>query len=406
MKLLILALGLAIGGCVPAPAVLDSVTPRIAVVDVFWAQRRMSLPDIPNDFQRQQTPSGERADAAPPPPEEGPYIAPPAAAAPFNPADHVKKITFHYAVPDQREEAEEGDYIQVSHFASCTAIGNGWFVTAKHAVENLPQDYCIDIDYKPEVISEGPLLHPGFDIAVFRSDAAVASVGMGEPVAGPATLCGYGGLFLARECALDPLKGPVGDKPMPDQKITMDRPGIRHGDSGGGVFQDGKLVGILTSYRSVEWSARYVPITTLEDIAFFDDPQPVPQQEVPVPPTEEQIENSPEAEAWADPEGRVPRSILVTEPSWCAPCLLQEPVLKALRDWDRKGQWKIGPDADSHIQIVDSQSPEAQAYAEKDANGNILIPQWIRLNAKEPPTTRIGVIPTKEGIVDFYEGRL
>lgn len=121
-----------------------------------------------------------------------------------------------------------------NHSGSCVCIAPGVFVTAKHIFEGL-SGYQVSID--GQAVAASVTFAPSHDVAIvsLTSETAAAPVETGD-AAYLANCTAYGMFSKTVHAGLV-----SNDNTL---SLTTDS-GISLGDSGGGVFSDGKLVGVI-----------------------------------------------------------------------------------------------------------------------------------------------------------------
>lgn len=121
-----------------------------------------------------------------------------------------------------------------NHSGSCVCIAPGVFVTAKHIFEGL-SGYQVSID--GQAVAASVTFAPSHDVAIVQlgSETAAAPVEIGD--AAYLANCTAYGMFSKTEH--------VGLVSNNDTLSLTSDGAIAQGDSGGGVFSDGKLVGVI-----------------------------------------------------------------------------------------------------------------------------------------------------------------
>ena len=195
----------------------DSESPTVAAPPLA-----VTAPDVAD------APSGE----APPPPVELPPYGTEEYSEPyveFDPQHYVHKLT-----------------VNGNGRGSCVSLGGGRYVTAAHMFAG-HKSFTLRINQTPITVDGAVRLSPSADFAIFDCDLDLPGVPYSTELPAEGTdaiCCGYGSIFTPRSCVV----GEYFDDEFLSQLVIQPH-GIRGGDSGGGVFVDGQLVGVLHGYE-------------------------------------------------------------------------------------------------------------------------------------------------------------
>lgn len=141
---------------------------------------------------------------------------------------------------------------------SCVCIGPGVFVTCKHVFEGL-RSFQVSID--GQAVAASVTFAPSHDVAIVRlgSETAAATVETGD--AGYLASCTAFGFGSESEHT-----GTITN----NDTLSLSDGEIEQGDSGGGVFCDGKLVGVIRGKNPT--NSRVCYFTPLSDVAALVAP--------------------------------------------------------------------------------------------------------------------------------------
>ena len=200
----------------------------------------------------------------------------------------------------------------VTNSGSCVCVGDGVLLTAKHNFSGLGSGYTIDID------GDAVAASVRFDA---REDFAVVTVPAGVIGFDPAEMNVEGPGYLD-DAEMFGCKSGVIQGGIISNSTALSMPvdaAVIRGDSGGGVFVDGKLCGIVTGCNPSNFSVCYfVSLATVKDLVATSSP--------------EAAAHTPTAPGAANDRGKAPRKdhgvvYLQTarvsdrpEDMWCAPC--------------------------------------------------------------------------------------
>lgn len=199
-----------------------------------------------------------------------------------------------------------------NHSGSCVCIAPGVFVTAKHIFEGL-SGYQVSID--GQAVAASVTFAPSHDVAIVQlgSETAAAPVEIGD--AAYLANCTAYGMFSKTEHA-----GLVSNNDT--LSLTSDG-AIAQGDSGGGVFSDGKLVGVIRGRNPEN-----------HQVCFFTPMAAVASLTAPFSP-----DAAPESAPGADTK---PALTIRVAPFYCPPCN----AMKAM-DWSGFDvTWETGGDVE------------------------------------------------------------
>jgi hypothetical protein len=241
----------------------------------------------------------------------------------------IEAPSFDWSIADsaQDESAQATDglsqlvhRINVANRAgSCVCIAPGAYVTAKHVFEGL-SNYQVSID--GQAVAASVTLAPSHDVAIVKclSEAAAASVETGDAE------------YLSRVTAYGTFSEVAHEGFISNDDtlaITSDAE-IKQGDSGGGVFCDGKLVGVIRGKNPNNGRVCYfTPISSVAAlVASFS-------------PAEGRLSDKPQ------PGADKPSITITVADFYCAPC----DELKAM-DWSAfTVDWKVGGDVKAFPEI-------------------------------------------------------
>lgn len=208
-------------------------------------------------------------------------------------SENVFSGTIRHDVPDKKylsygEEYEcvfkldgiiEKDGKEIRYFGSCVAISDQWIVTAAHVVEDSKRNFLIV--GKKEIPIEKTIIHPEYTGIFGSTDLAICKLSkkldlpfypeMYDDSDEIGKVCGIAG-FGKTGTGLTGARLEAGDKRAGSNKVESVSEGalyclmnrtnpteleflISHGDSGGGLFIDGKLAGVNSSVLCTDGEA-------------------------------------------------------------------------------------------------------------------------------------------------------
>lgn len=230
-----------------------------AILGLLLLSAAMSAIEQPPTTAQETTPSVEleKLDithvAPPPPPDSGSAIpeSPAPEPEPVDLSQFVHRLTIGNAA------------------GSCVSIGDGWYVTCLHVLNADRGNVLIDgVDGgTPRAIRWGDNLR---DVAVFRCNVVHPGARFGTTLpehGAAAVVIGLPGIGTDKQTG----NGIVADWDM--VSLASGEAVIQHGQSGGGVFVDGNLVGILRgytqAYQGLPDNPRAAKFTPLFQVANF-----------------------------------------------------------------------------------------------------------------------------------------
>lgn len=228
---------------------------------------------------------------------------------------------------------------------SCVCIGDGVFITCKHVFEGVG---VRDVRIDGQAVAASVTFAPSHDVAIVRLGSGAAAAPLLLPMGNilprtetPAHMCecrafGHGSEVIH-----------TGVYSNDDTLSLMPGPGgITQGDSGGGVFCDGQLVGVIRGKNP--GNSRVCYFTPLSDVAALVAPfSPEAEPEAAPGADSKRVFT---AQEYIDGEFISPR-ILKFEATWCGPCHSQD-----ISEWVLKSGWTL-----EHVD-VDERPEVMQAF--------------------------------------------